>query len=156
MRKIILAIITVSIFIFSANAQIKKGSIFLGGDIGGSAQNTKSGSETINKQNNINISPVAGKAIKDNLVLGVTAGFGVYKNENSNVNNNKYNNNFYNAGVFLRKYKNIGTGGFYLFIQGGLGGGYYKYKQKQELPAYNDQTKRISVGITVYPAFLMP
>ena len=71
MRKILLAIITASLFVNSANAQIKKGSIFLGGDISGSTQKTKTGGITTNKQNGINISPVFGKAIKDNLVLQV-------------------------------------------------------------------------------------
>ena len=122
MRKIFLTIIAVSIFVCSANAQIKKGSIFRGGDISGSTQKTKIGDITTNKQNGITISPVFGKAIKDNLVLGMNVGFGIYEMDNSNGNNYSQNADFYNAGVFLRKYKNIGAGGFYLFVQGGLGG----------------------------------
>ena len=39
MKKTYLAIIAVSLFVCSGNAQIKKGSVFLGGDISGSTQN---------------------------------------------------------------------------------------------------------------------
>jgi hypothetical protein len=150
MRKIILAIITVSFFVSSVNAQIKKGSVFLGGDIGGSIQKTKSGDITTNKQNGINISPVFGKAIKDNLIFGVNAGFGIYNNDNP-VNNWEYNTNSYNAGVFVRKYKNLATSGFYLFVQGGLGINYYKQKQEGLSPVNFDETRRVTVGINAYP-----
>jgi hypothetical protein len=150
MRKIILAIITASLFVNSANAQIKKGSIFLGGDIGGSAQKTKEGDITTNKQNGINISPVFGKAIKDNLILGVNTGIGIANNDNP-VNNWEYNTNSYNAGVFVRKYKNLATSGFYLFVQGGLGVSYYHQKQEGPSPLNFDETKRVTVGINAYP-----
>ena len=151
MRKIILAIISVSMFVCAANAQIKKGSIFLGGDIGASAEKTKSGELTIAKQNSLYLSPIAGKAIKDNLVLGVNAGFVLYKYDNSNSDNYIRSMDAYSAGIFLRKYKNIGTGGFYLFVQGGLGGSYIKQKLENRISAYLEETKRISVGMTAYP-----
>jgi hypothetical protein len=151
MKKIFLIIVTVSV-IASANAQIKKGSIFLGGDISGSTQKTKRINDAASyKQSGINISPVFGKAIKDNLILGANAGLGLYKNDNWNGSgNNKVKSTAYNAGIFLRKYKNIGTGGFYLFVQGGLNGSFYK--QEQEEPASSwTETKRFSVGINAYP-----
>lgn len=150
MKKTLLAIIAVSLFVCSANAQIKKGSIFLGGDINGSAQKTKSGDITTNKQNSINISPVFGKAIKENLVLGVNAGFGIYDNEYS-ANYWDENTSSYNAGIFVRKYKNLGSSGFYLFVQGGLGGTYYKRKFQDSFPANFDETKRVTIGVNAYP-----
>lgn len=150
MKKIYLTIVTVSLLVCSSNAQIKKGSIFLGGDIGGSIQKTKSEGVTNNKQNGINISPVFGKAIKENLVLGVNAGVGIYKNDNPSTPSDDYKTKSYNAGVFLRKYKNIGASGFYLFAQGGLGVGYYNERLESNFNAYND-LKRINVGINAYP-----
>ncbi|HKO79711.1 MAG TPA: hypothetical protein VJU78_04910 [Chitinophagaceae bacterium] len=118
MKKILPVIITVFVFVSSVNAQIKKGSVFLGGDISGSTQKTKYGDITTNKQNGINISPVFGKAIKDNLVPGVNAGANIYNNDNP-PENGVYDTKAYNVGVFLRKYKNISTSGFYIFVQGG-------------------------------------
>jgi hypothetical protein len=152
MRKIFLAIITVSIFVCSANAQIKKGSIFLGGNISGSTQKTKTTDDvTTFKQNVINILPVFGRAIKENLVLGVNVGFGIYDSEYPAGNNINFKASSYSAGVFLRKYKNIGTSGFYLFIQGGLEGGYMTQKQEYPYAPGFDESKRISIGINVYP-----
>ena len=150
MKKIFPTIITVSIFVCSASAQIKKGSVFLGGDISGSTQKAKSGDVTTNKQNGINISPVFGKAIKDNLILGVNAGFGIYNNEYP-VNNWEENTSSYNAGIFVRKYKNLASSGFYLFVQGGFGGIYFKQKLKSSSPVDFDETKRVTVGINAYP-----
>jgi hypothetical protein len=145
MRKIILAIFIISMFVCSANAQIKKGSIFLGGDIGGSTQKTKTDGVTSDKQSGINISPVIGKAIKENLVLGINAGVTIYHAENTT------NTSSYSAGVFLRKYKNIGNGGFYIFVQGGLNGAYYKQKRNVAPSPISDETKIMFVGLTAYP-----
>lgn len=149
MKKILLVLITGCIFVSSVNAQIKKGSVFLGGDIGGSVQKTKSGDVTTNKQSGINISPVVGKAIKDNLVLGVNAGFGINNNDYP-MGNTEYDTKSYNAGVFLRKYKNIAASGFYIFVQGGLGASYYNQKQEGMLTTY-DNMKRTTIGINAYP-----
>lgn len=150
MRKIILAVVVVSFVVSSVHGQIKKGSIFLGGDISGSTLKTKSDDILTSKQNGINISPVFGKAIKDNLILGVNAGFGISKTDNP-VNDWRYNSDSYNAGVFVRKYKNLAASGFYIFLQGGLGLGYYHQKQEGPSPSNLDETKRISVGINAYP-----
>jgi hypothetical protein len=150
MRKIILAVVVVSLVVNSVHGQIKKGSIFLGGDISGSTLQTKSDDILTNKQNGINISPVFGKAIKDNLILGVNAGFGISKTDNP-VNDWQNNSNSYSAGVFVRKYKNLATSGFYLFVQYGLGVSYYNQKQKGPSPANLDETKRITAGINAYP-----
>jgi hypothetical protein len=73
------AIITASLLGNTATAHIKKGSIFLGGDIGGTGQKTESNGITTNKQNGINISAVIGTAIKDNLIAGINAGFGFFQ-----------------------------------------------------------------------------
>jgi len=152
MKKTLLAILAVSLFVYSANAQIKKGSVFLGGDISGSTQKTKSNDVITNKQSGINILPVFGKAIKDNLVLGINAGFGIYDNEHPTGDNTNFDANSYNVGVFLRKYKNVGTSGFYLFVQGGLGAHYMIQKQEggSYLPSF-DELKRTSIGLSAYP-----
>lgn len=152
MRKILPVIITVFVLVCSANAQIKKGSVFLGGDISGSSQKTKSiNTASSYKHSRINISPVFGKAIKDNLILGANAGLGLFKNDNwSGSSSIKAKSTAYNAGIFLRKYKNIGTGGFYLFVQGGLNGSFYKQKQDVTVSSWTE-TKGFSVGINAYP-----
>jgi hypothetical protein len=137
------------LFLFtSAHAQILKGSTFLGGDIGGSTQKTKAESTTINKQNSLIISPVFGKAIKDNLIFGVNAGFSTNNYENTPADQSK--STYYSAGTFLRKYKNIGTSGFYIFLQGGLNAIYLDQDYKNPYStSYNN--KRITIAVKANP-----
>ena len=149
MRKSLLAILIVFLNTCIVNAQIKNGFVFLGGDISGSTQKTKYGDITTNKQNGINISPVFGKAIKDNLVLGVNAGANIYNNDNP-PENGVYDTKAYNVGVFLRKYKNISTSGFYIFVQGGLGASHLRQKQKGMYTTY-DETKQFTISVNAYP-----
>jgi hypothetical protein len=150
MKKLLLAVITVLAVANFTNAQIKKGAIFLGGDISASTQNTKSQNQTSSKQNGVLISPVFGKAIKDNLILGVHAGVGFYNNNYDN-DNMKSKSNSYNAGIFLRKYKNIGNSDFYFFMQGGLNGNFSKQTQQRIAPAYNEENKYFNIALSAYP-----
>lgn len=72
MRRIFTLTICVLSFA-SLHAQIKKGSTFLGGNLGASTQKTKSADTAVNSQKGFLVSPVFGKAIKDNLVFGGTS-----------------------------------------------------------------------------------
>jgi hypothetical protein len=142
----------ISIFVLSClHAQIKKGSIFLGGDIGGSTAHTTSADTAYRKQNGIYISPVFGKAIKDNLVFGVHAGFSLTKDHFYDANPNQETKN-YSAGIFLRKYKFIGNSGFSIFVESDFGYSYYQYKTMG--PSYNYPSygsKKHSVFMSAYP-----
>ena len=149
MKKTLLSAVIVFAFICSVNPQIPKGSIFLGGDIGGSVQKTKSGDVTTNKQSGINISPVFGKAIKENLVVGLNASFGIYNNENL-PNNGKFETDYYAAGIFIRKYKNLGKSDFYLFFQAGMSASFNTQKQEGPFTPLIKQ-KGFSVGLIAYP-----
>lgn len=149
MKKVLPLIFIAFAFAGAASAQITKGSIFLGGDVSGATQKTKSENETISKQSGINISPVFGKAIRNNLVLGVNVGFNILNNDVP-PSNGEYESKGYNAGLFLRKYKNVGTGGFYIFIQGGLGVNYY-HEKRENYYAIFDTFKRTTVGLNAYP-----
>jgi hypothetical protein len=133
-------------------AQIKKGSIFLGGDLGGSTQTTKRNDVEINNQKGLTISPVFGKAIKENLILGGDIGFNLYENNNgpnsSSFTTNK--NNSYGAGVFIRKYKSIGKSNFSMFLQGRFGINYSNIDYNGPTINY-EQIKRYTVSVTAYP-----
>ncbi len=133
----------------TANAQITKGSVFLGGDVSAYTQKTKSEGEVTNKSSGIYVMPVFGKAIRENLVFGITAGLSISDNEVL-TNNVEQEAKGYNAGVFLRKYKNIGTSGFYIFIQGGLGANYQLQENSGTYVGY-DKTKKITIGLNAYP-----
>ncbi len=148
-KKSLLIATIASMTFFYSNAQIKKGAIFLGGDIGGSAQKTKTNITTTDKQTGITISPVWGKAIKENLILGANAGFNFYTNDNTGTASNQKQNS-YGLGIFLRKYKQVGKSGFSLFFQGGIGSSYYTLKTKGPA-AYFDDIKRYNITVNAYP-----
>lgn len=150
MRKILLLLIIIA-FPFADNAigQISKGSIFLGGDVGAHTQKTKSDAVVTNKTTGIYVMPVFGKAIRENLVFGVNAGFSITDAKNP-ATNGQQKTEGYNAGLFLRKYKNIGTSNFYVFIQGGVGANYQLQEQEGGYMTY-DKAKRTTIGLTAYP-----
>jgi hypothetical protein len=150
MRKIFLTVILASLLINTATAQIKKGSIFLGGDIGGTGQKTKSNDITVNKQSGVNISPVIGTAIKENLIVGINGGFGFY-NSSSDINLYKNESDSYSFALFIRKYKKLGASDFYLFAQGSAGIAHYTQSQKAPAPNNLDEIKRLTAGISAYP-----
>ena len=119
MRKQILFLTSTFLLILNVNAQIKKGSIFLGGNIGGSTQKTLRDRNKVNDQDNLYISPVFGKAIRENLIVGADAGFGLFENNNSGANSmySDSRNRSYGAGIFISKYKPIGKSDFLFFCK---------------------------------------
>src|SRR5215213_1376453 len=114
MKKSILLLSLSFYFFSSVNAQITKGSIFLGGDIGASTQKSESMS-VLNKQSGFSISPVVGKAIRENLVFGIELSYAFSKTQ---YTDQEQKINSYGSGIFLRKYKPIGKSGFYIFLHG--------------------------------------
>jgi hypothetical protein len=108
-----------------ATAQIKKGAVLLGGQIAFSDAESESNNNQPNQQqtqknNNAFFRISVGKAIKENTVAGINAGYGSNKNENFNNNTLVSSSDFkqYSVGVFYRQYKKIG-GNFYFFGEGG-------------------------------------
>lgn len=130
MKKILLSSLTVFIVFLShaqqsQQTQIKKGTVFIGGSIGFSKQSPSNDNPNnyYQKSTNVNLFPSIGWAIKDNLVFGVTLGYGYQKNSQAPVDTLYNKNQTYSAGVFLRKYKYLGSG-FSLFGQSNL---FYTY-----------------------------
>lgn len=134
-------------------AQIKKGAVLLGGQLGfnnstsdvtfsppnppNTTQNQK------NKGGNFNIA--IGKAVAENAVIGLNAGYSGGKNENtSGVNSFTSKYNQYNAGVFYRQYRKLANR-FYFFGEGGIG--YFTSKQTDtNTPAINNVTRKSTGG----------
>lgn len=134
----------------TSQAQITKGSLFLGGDLSLSTVNAKNANdENTIKQNSFNISPVAGIAVKDNFIAGVSLNAGFSENKNPYQATQKGNS--FGAGVFARHYKNIRKSGFYVFVQNSLGAGYGE--QRYEKTDYNDlkKVKTFTVNLNIYP-----
>jgi len=142
-RKLLLSFVFV-LFIASLHAQIKKGTVLLGGQIGFNAQKSN---PSFADGNAFFISPVFGQAIKDNLIVGVSA---TYSQRHYDYNPGTYNLHSYGLGFFIRQYKELGKG-FYLFGEAGAGGNYYK--EKQDLPNnISNYTNHVSsFRVSLYP-----
>jgi len=106
---------------FFVNAQIKEGSLLIGGQVyyaNVSAKTSNGG--RMEKASNGVIDLSLGKAIKDNVVLGVHLQFipGTSDQINNGSVSYKTKSNGYGAGVFYRKYKTLAKD-FYFFIEAG-------------------------------------
>ena len=100
-----LLILIILLNTIAANAQIKKGSLLLGGQLSFSTGSQKLNDVHTWKANSIEISPSFGKAVADNLIVGIDAGFGFSKgNQPAPPNGGTIKSNSAGAGIFIRKY----------------------------------------------------
>lgn len=130
-------------------AQIKKGSVLLGGSI----HYSNSTGEEIpdigkDKVRSISIGPAIGYALKDNLVLGLRIG---YSNGKSNLDTRNFKASGYYGNAFLRRYWNI-TSKFYAFAnaEAGYGRSTGKLTQKDNL-IYVSRNKSWNVNASISP-----
>jgi len=131
-----------------ANAQIKKGDVLLGGNVNFSTSNVKptgSGSDATS----FAISPSIGKAVKDDLVVGL--------NLNYSHGRSKYGSpatistgDTYGLGVFVRKYKSLGAN-FALFAEGDLSGAYQQSNSYPDGGTKPPANKGYSISAGFYP-----
>jgi Outer membrane protein beta-barrel domain len=106
----------------AANAQINKGSILLGGQLGYYNSNVTGSTQVNQKNQGGNFSISFGKAIKENAVIGVNIGFSPSKTENL-YNGTDYTNityNRYNIGIYYTRYKKLAAD-FYFYAEAGAG-----------------------------------
>ncbi len=153
-KKILLFTASLLIVCFlQSSAQITKGSVFLGGQIGFNSQTTTSTIVGMSpqKNNGFYISPAIGFAMKDNLVIGFDVTYSHSYNTNNSINYPyDQTNNMFGAGVFLRRYIPLGKG-FYVFGQGRLGGSSNTGKINQNAVNLSDDIKGYSFDLGFYP-----
>jgi hypothetical protein len=150
MKKTFLLSALISLFSLTLSAQIKKGSVLLGGQI--SAYHSKTHPSVIQSEqelNTVNFNISVGKAIKDNAVLGVYGTYAHAKSDNFYNGNSNYNSklDIYKLGVFYRNYKKLAKD-FYFF--GELGTGYMGSKQIDNNVQGNNPIRYTSTGAELY------
>ena len=150
MNKVFLLATIITILNLTVSAQIKKGSILLGGQIGfndSKVDYNNAQPDQKNKNSLFNIS--VGTAIRENKVLGASITYG-QSDFDQNYNSNAFVNsrgNQYGIDIFYRQYKKLAKD-FYFF--GELGAGYFGSDQTDtDLPG-NYITKYTSSGGRVY------
>jgi hypothetical protein len=127
-----------SLSIFSATAQIQKGSTMLGGDIGisGSKNSYIGTPQYDNSGHSFSIGINAGKAQKDNVITGVALSYGLtqYNNSYNGFQTSTTNNKGYNAGIWQRRYFPL-VKSLYAFVNGGA----YLIASTGKTKNYNNQ-----------------
>lgn len=150
--KLSYTLLTCSLLVIASitQAQIKKGSILLGGSIQYSNETgqeipDRTGKEKVKA---ITIGPAIGYALADNLVLGLELG---YSHGKSNMNFRDHKSSGYSGVVFMRKYWNI-TSKFYAFAnaEAGYGRGTAKTTDKGNAN-FRATNKSWAVNATVKP-----
>ena len=142
MKKIIL-LPAIIFFAFSfSQAQISKGTLWLGGSIGYSSSNSE---QNDYKQQNLNIYPAIGKAVKENTIVGIQLNIGGSKYE---TGSEEQKLSTYGVDLFLRKYWEI-VNRFYAY--GHLRTGYSATKENLEASTYDRKATGWTVGIGASP-----
>ena len=95
----------------------------------------------------MSIIPVAGIAVKQNLVVGFSLSY-AHNKDNLKTVNYETKSESYGAGIFIRKYVPLGKG-FYLFGETGLN--YQDYASTYTYPSQKSELKVQKIGINLYP-----
>jgi hypothetical protein len=148
MKKILtLSIIAIFSFSLTSQAQINKGSIMLGGSLGGNFNNVKNPDTVSGKSNSFSISPAIGFAVSNNTIVGFSLLYGLNTNKDA-LNDQK--SHFYGAGIFARKYKLVAKD-FYLFGEAQLMYTYQTYNYSANNYGggeYDSKSNNIALNIT--------
>lgn len=156
MKKTLLFVCSFISFATISQAQITKGSILLGGNIGLSKGKTEGINTSNSRSQMLSFNPTVGLAVKDNWVVGIHAGFSDFEAEPTISFSSDRDEEYYSAGVFLRRYKALGKN-FYLYGNGSIN--YNKVNRTYRSGNYSDNyiqnyfgskgvTLSVSPGIT--------
>ncbi len=152
MRKTICLTIASLCIAFISQAQISKGSTFLGGSLNFSGNSVKDDANPINNSSthSFGVSPQFGKAINTNAVLGVFLNYYRYTSE-STIGTQTAKNSYdaYGGGVFYRRYYPFAKR-FYLFGEASTGFSYGNtgYTNNSVL---SGKSKPVSVAASLTP-----
>jgi hypothetical protein len=104
-QRFLLSLVFVCAFMVTTRAQISKGAVWVGGNIGYNESKLEPSGTVIKptKTNTFTISPAIGTVVKDNLVVGINLLYSHSKSENDGSTLESKTNS-YGGGVFVRKY----------------------------------------------------
>jgi hypothetical protein len=143
MRKALLLVAVIISFASITHAQITKGRILLGGTLayGRSTGYNPPNVSDPQVQQGLTINPSFGKAVKDNLILGIEASFySLTQKYRSSTIISKYRSQSYGGSIFLRQYVPI-LKQFYFYAQAAAGA-----NKNRTWQTSNDQTLNDTQG----------
>ncbi len=138
-------------------AQISKGTGLAGLSFNYNSNKNNGDASYESSQSSYGFSPSYGVFIKQNLVVGGELNLSHSKDESGLTSPGNFNvqkRNWYGAGVYARQYKNLGSSGFYLFIQGNLGAQLSRGENYTKTPASvntNTEEKGFNIQLGLYP-----
>jgi hypothetical protein len=143
MKKSILFACAIALVI-TAGAQIDKGSVLLGGEIGFTSNKAEN---TARENNSTSLNPAFGVAVQKNTVVGATLIYNSYK-DNFTISNPEMKGHTYGGSVFVRRYLAIGKQFFFfgeadVFSEGIL--------STSELSFQKEEAKSWETGVYLYP-----
>lgn len=142
MKKVLLLATVAIAFVLSANAQITKGSILLGGSIGINTNSTENQNGEFSS-NSFFISPQIGYTVKNNNVWGLRLTYS--KNNNQVQNFPETEGSGYGGGIFFRKYFPL-SNRFNL-----LGEANANYASSNQDNGVNTEYKANATGLSLFP-----
>ena len=153
MRKLLLTAVFGFAAFINTNAQIKKGSVLLGGDLGFTSykDDYKTTTETDTKNNSISVSLSAAKAFRENRFWGLKSSFSNQK-QSYYSGNVRYTNesNGYGLGLFYAQYSPLHKK-LYLFGEAGLQYNYSSSKNNDNLTNIYTRSKSNGGGLYLTP-----
>lgn len=150
MKQLFLLSSVITVFCLTASAQIKKGSVLLGGQIFYSSSRINYSSfQPAQDVKYFNFNPSAGIALKQNAVVGVYINYARSNQDYNYIGGGYMNTEFsrYGFGVFYRQYKKL-VKDLYLF--GELGAGYLGSDQTDTQTPGNTKTRYTESGAGLY------
>lgn len=161
MKKKLLAVSIGMLCLHIAQAQISKGSLFLGGSLNFGSQGNKStpinpatGAAQESKHNSWTIRPQIGKAIHENKILGLFFTIGGQRNENiSGTMSQTQKTNLYGGGIFYRQYFPLSKR-FFLHGESSLGISAFKQTSRYTDATINrlqSDNKGTQIGLAIAP-----
>ena len=144
-QRFLLSLLFVCSLAVTTQAQIRKGATWLGGQAGYRHTSEETSSSSKNIQSTFNISPAVGKAVKDNLIVGISASYTHGKNKSGAAVMSKYNS--YGGGVFVRKYVPV-IDRLYIF---GDASAFFSTSRTNQDYSTTDRIKAWNAGIGITP-----
>lgn len=151
MKKIALFSTTLFCLSLAAQAQITKGSLFLGGSFGVSSSSSKNEGMLTQESSTSgwSFSPQIGTAVGTNKIAGLSFGYNRSRQENTYATQKQLTESSgFSGGIFYRRYYPL-SNRFYLFGQAGVDFGTSTQEQKRDgALTFKNSSKTISVNIT--------
>ncbi|MBC7888807.1 MAG: hypothetical protein H7Z13_13095 [Ferruginibacter sp.] len=139
------------LFLFTTlllNAQIKKGALFIGGDVSVNSSKFTGTNQSTSQNQAYNFYPSLGWAAKDNIIAGGRLLVSFYDSRQNVFYSSKGHN--LGAGIWMRKYLPLGKS-FYLFGDAGISGqSIYRKQTTMQQPDYFKE-KGFSISAGLFP-----